>query len=341
MFTILTINPGASSLKIGIFFDSDEKYLCEFERSDDINFCTESISDFLNKHSILKLDAVVGRGGLLKPIKSGTYIVNDLMIKELKEAKRGDHPSNLGGLLAYDIAFKFHAQPFVVDPVSVDEMDDIARISGLNGIERESLSHALNMKAQAKKFAKAEKKKYDELKLIVAHLGSGISISVHSCGRMVDLSNPRDEGPFSVERCGSLPLVPLVSSVIEKKMGFDEFYSMIFRRGGLYSYLGTKSLNEVIERINGGDQFAEKIFDAMIYQIAKEIGAMATALNGQVDAIIITGGMAKCDELVNRLKKRISFISRLEIYPGENELSSMAMGALRVLRGEEKALEYK
>ena len=355
MYYLLIINPGSTSTKLAVF--EDEKILLKktikhsveeltkFKSiSEQKDYRKKAILDYLKKNSfdIKKLSAVVGRGGLLKPLKSGTYRVNDKMLEDLKQAKRGEHASNLGGLIAYEIATPLTIPSFIVDPVAVDEYEPIAYYLGLKGVERESLSHALNTKAVAKRYAKEINDNYNNLNLVIAHLGSGISVSAHKKGRMIDVTNSKEEGAFSPERSGSIPCVKLAKLCFSGKYDLKQIINMIFREGGLYSYLKTKDFAEIMEKVEKGDKYAKEVVNAMIYQIGKEIGAMATVLNGTVDAIIITGGMAYSDYLVNELKKRIDFISPIvKIYPGEDELKALNEGALRVLKGEEKEVIYE
>ncbi len=355
MYHLLVINPGSTSTKLAVF--EDEKLLFKetirhsveelagFKSiSEQKDYRKKAVLDCLEKNGfdIKKLSAVVGRGGLLKPLKSGTYRVNSKMLEDLKQAKRGEHASNLGGLIAYEIATPLNIPSFIVDPVAVDEYEPVAYYSGLKGMERESLSHALNTKAVAKRYAKEINNSYDNLYLVIAHLGSGISVSAHKNGRMVDVTNSKEEGAFSPERSGTIPCVKLAKLCFSGKYDLKQVVNMIFREGGLYSYLKTKDFAEIMEKVNSGDKYAKEVVDAMIYQIAKEIGAMATVLEGKVDAIIITGGMAYSDYLIDELKKRIGFISSIiKIYPGEDELQALNEGALRVLKGEEEEVAYE
>ena len=353
-FYILTINPGSTSTKIGLFMNDKKVF------SETIRHSEEEISRFskiieqkeyrknavllcLEKHGfeLNKLSAVVGRGGLLKPLPSGTYKVNEKMIKDLEEAKRGEHASNLGAIIAHSIANSLNIPSFIVDPVSVDEFCPLARYSGLKELERESLSHALNTKAIAKRYCKENGKDYSKINLIVAHLGSGISVSAHLNGKMIDVTNSREEGAFSTERAGSVPCVKLAKLCFSSNFEYRDIERMLFREGGLYSYLGTKDLLKIMDMIKKGNEFAKEVIDAMIYQIAKEIGAMATVLRGDIEAILITGGMAHEPYVVDELKKRISFIAPIYVYPGEDELLALAEGAFRVLCGEEEVKEYK
>jgi butyrate kinase len=283
---------------------------------------------------------VVGRGGLLRPMESGTYRVDEKMITDLCEAKRGKHASNLGAMIAHEIASGLGVPAFIVDPVSVDEWDPLARLSGLENLDRHCLSHALNTKAVVKRFAKENHKNYSDLRLIVAHLGSGNSISAHAGGRMVDVTNSMEEGSFSTERSGTVPILGLAKLCFSGKYTYQDIEKMTFRQGGLASYLGTKELPEVMAKVDAGDAKAKLVFDAMVYQIAKEIGAMATVLAGRVDAILLTGGMANVTRLCDAIEERVKFIARVYRYPGEDELIALAEGALRVLTGEEKEKIY-
>jgi butyrate kinase len=290
--------------------------------------------------SIAKLSAVVGRGGLLPPLASGTYEVNPQMLDELRAAKRGEHASNLGAYLAHALAEKAGVRAYIVDPVSVDEWPEIARLSGTALLQRQSLSHALNSKAVAKRYAHEQGNAYEALRLIVAHLGSGISVSAHAGGRMIDATNSREEGAFSTERAGGVPAMQLLDLCFSGTYTRKQIDAMLCRDGGLQSYLGTKDLCEVERRIAVGEAHAATVFNAMAYQIAKEIGGMAAALSGRVDAILFTGGMAHSERLVAKLSEYVQWIAPIALYPGEDELQALAEGALRVLRAEEQALQF-
>jgi butyrate kinase len=354
-YKILVINPGATSTKVALYEDNSPIFREVIKHSGE----QLSRSDtYLAQHSlrrevILKLlaqkgvqvkdlDVVVGRGGPFKPLGSGTYRVNDVMLEDIRKGRvQAEHISNIGALLADEIARPHGLPAFVVDPVSVDEFDPVARISGLPELERKCLSHALNLKMVAKKYSRSIGKPYDELNLIVVHLGGGISVTAHLRGRMVDVNNANDGGPFSPQRTGSLPVTGLAKLCYKGGYSFSEMISKLIKRGGLLAYLGTDNLEEVTRRIEDGDSKARLILEAMAYQIAKEIGAMATVLKGRVDAIIITGGMAYSQLLLGWIKERIAFISKVVIYPGEDEMEALALGALGVLRGEEEAKKYR
>ncbi|MEJ2217545.1 MAG: butyrate kinase [Gemmatimonadota bacterium] len=353
---ILALNPGSTSTKIGLF-RGDEAVGEETVRHPD-----EALRPFARRPVLDQLDmrlaavrealarlgvppdrpvAVAGRGGLLEPLTSGTYVVNDAMLHDLREARRGEHASNLGAFLALGLADEAGCPAFVVDPVSVDEWEPVARLSGLAGLDRECLSHALNTKAVAKRLARQTGRPYDTLRLVIAHLGSGISISAHRDGRMVDVCNPREEGPFSADRAGGLPAIKLLDLALSGEATHDELVRRIFREGGVYSYLGTRDLADVERRVEAGDADATLVVDAMLYQIAREIGAMATVLHGRVDAILLTGGMAHSVRYTEDLTRRVDWIAPVRVFPGEDELRALAEGALRVVSGEEKALEYR
>lgn len=355
VYRVLAINPGSTSTKIAIF-DNEKPVLEETLRHsseelskydtvfDQYKFRKDIILETLNKKgiNITKLSAVVGRGGLVKPIPGGTYKVNDAMLKDLKVGVMGEHASNLGGILAYEIASQLNIPSYIVDPVVVDELDDIARISGMPEIERKSIFHALNQKAIARRVAKEKfGKKYEELNLIVAHLGGGISVGAHKKGRVVDVNNALDgEGPFTPERTGGLPVRDLIKLCYSNKYTLEEMKKKIKGNGGLVAYLNTNDAREVVKMINNGNKEAELIYKAMAYQVAKEIGSCAAVLEGDVDGIVITGGIAYDDLFTKWIKERVSFISKVFVYPGEDELLALAQGAIRVLKGEEKAKEY-
>jgi len=283
----------------------------------------------------------VGRGGPFKPLESGSYIVNEKMLSDVKAGNvQADHPSNLGALIAHEITKDTSVPAFIVDPVSVDEFPPVARISGLPQLERKSLGHALNIKMVARKAALELGKKYEELNLIILHLGSGISVSSHLKGKMIDVNNANDMGPFSPQRTGALPVTGLAKLCFSGKYTQPEMYNLLTKKGGLWAYLGTDNVEEVERKIDRGDQKAKLIYEAMVYQIAKEIGAMATTLDGKVDTIVLTGGIANSKRLVNIITNKVKFIARVLVFPGEDEMEALTLGALRVLSGEESPKEY-
>lgn len=351
---LLTINPGSTSTKIGVFENENLIFEQTLRHSTDEIGSYEKIYDQyeFRKRIILEslkannielnsLDTVVGRGGLLKPIEGGTYVVNDTMLEDLRIGVLGEHASNLGGILAYEIANEIGVNAFIVDPVVVDELQDVARISGLKEIERKSIFHALNQMAVSRRYAKSLGREYNELNLIVAHLGGGISVGAHEKGRVIDVANALDgEGPFSPERTGSLPVGDLIKLCYSGKYTHDEVKKMIKGNGGLVSYLNTNDAREVVKMIDDGDKYAELIYYAMAYQVAKEIGAQATVLKGKVDAIILTGGVAYDKMFTNWVVEMVNFLSEVVIYPGEDELTALAEGGLRILRGEEHPKIY-
>lgn len=354
IFRLLIINPGSTSTKIAIF--DNEKPVMETTLrhtneelapyktvADQFEFRKNVILDTLNQNdiNITKLNAVVGRGGLLRPMEGGTYNVNDAMLEDIRTAAMGQHASNLGALIAREIAGQLNIPSFIVDPVVVDELDEIARISGMPEIERISIFHALNQKAVARRAAKDLGKPYEELNLIVAHLGGGISVGAHRNGRIVDVNNALDgEGPFSPERAGSLPVSGLIKLCYSGKYTIDELKKKLVGNGGLIAYLGTNDGREVEDMIKKGNKEAELVYKAMAYQVSKEIGACATVLEGKVDAILITGGLAYDKALISWIKESVEFIAGIKVYPGEDEMIALAEGGLRVLRGEEEAKEY-
>lgn len=351
---VLVLNPGSTSTKVAVFRGG--KPLCqesiEHERAELEKYPRivgqhpmrqKVVMDFLARHKVdvKSLGAVVDRGGLLKPISSGTYRINEAMLHDLREAKRGEHISNVGAFIAKEIADQAGCPAFIVDAVSVDEFTPLARVSGLAGIERKSLLHALNMRMAALQACQEMGKRLDEVNLIVAHLGGGISISPVERGKFVDVNNANEHGPFSPERAGHVPCADLVKMCFSGKFSKDDVIKKLTRAGGLLAYLGTNKAGEAVERAKGGDRQAAEVLEAMCYQIAKEIGACATVLKGKVDAIVVTGGVAYNTMLTGWIRDRTGFISkRFLVYPGEDEMPALAAGALRVLKGQEKAREY-
>lgn len=353
---VLAINPGSTSTKIAVYRGEECEYL------ENIKHSAEEIASFPNiasqyefrKNIILSrlkianvniedVEAVVGRGGLVKPIESGVYKINEVMKEDLKLSPLGEHASNLGGLIADDIAKSLpNAQAFIADPVVVDEFEEVARISGHPLLERISIFHALNQKAIARLHAKSMGKKYEELNLIIAHLGGGISVGAHHNGRVIDVNQALNgDGPFSPERSGSLPAWQLAELCFSGKYTKDEIKKMITGQGGFVAYLGTNSAFDVEKAAEAGDAKSKLIQDAMGYQVSKEIGAMATVLKGKVDAILITGGIAYNKGFVELIKERVDFIAPVAIYPGEDEMKALAINGLMVLDGEVETKEYK
>lgn len=350
---ILVINTGNTSTKVGLF-DSNEPVFVESIRHSEeeiaqfggINeqekFREEHVLTFLEEKGVdlSSLAAVAARGGLLRPLESGTYLVNDKMIDDLIEGKRGLHASHLSAQIGRAIAQKAGISCYIVDPISVDEYLPIARYSGHKLFEREVLTHALNMKAVAKRYAKENKLDYNKLALIVVHLGTGISVSIHKDGKMVDAINPSEEGCFSPDRSGGLPVIQVAKYITENQPDFKTFRKMVFGKGGLYSYLGTMDFRTVAKNYRDGDQETVGVVDAMAYQVAKEVGALATVNFGEIDNILLTGGMAYEDFLVDMIKERVQFIAPIVVYPGEDEMEALAEGICRVLDKEEEVNTY-
>lgn len=346
---LLIINPGSTSTKFSLYEEDTSLFeltlthtvedLAGFETiTDQFHFRRDLIVWELayRKTDLNRIAAVIGRGGLVRPIESGIYEVNEKMIEDLTTGLMGQHASNLGGLIAHDIAASLpNAKAYIVDPVVVDELQPVARISGHPEIERISIFHALNQKAVARMFADSVKKKYEDLNLIIVHLGGGISVGAHKKGRVIDVNNAlHGDGPFSPERSGGLPAGQLADICFGGKFSYAEIKSMITGKGGMVAYMGTNNFREVLNKAENGDQKAALIIDAESYQVGKEVGAMAAVLNGKVDAIIITGGMAFQEKFVNQIKAMISFIATVVVYPGEDEIKSLAYNGLLALDGK-------
>lgn len=353
---ILAINPGAGSTRVALFKDehpvfeetirhsTDELLACP-SIIDQYDLRTRSIMDLLHEKNtdISTLTAVVGRGGPFKPLKSGTYEVNDLLIKDVHEGNyQSEHPSLLGVLIAHKIAQQVGIKAYFVDPVSVDEFWDAARFSGLKEIPRKALSHALNVRNVAKKAALHLQKPYSSCNFLIIHLGTGITVAAHVQGQQVDSSNANEDGPFSPQRTGALPTMGLLKFAYQEGNSSDMMKKKLNRQGGMLSYLGTDSIEEIEQRIEKGDEQAARTYQAMIYQIAKEAGAYAVVCKGQIDAIIITGGIAHSKKFVGTLKSWISFLCpTVLVYPGEGEMEALVQGVLRVLRSEEETKVYE
>lgn len=354
VFKMLTINPGSTSTKIAVFENEDlvfEKTLRhsseeigKYEKiSDQFEFRKNVIEDVLidGGVKVTELHAVVGRGGLLKPIEGGTYVVNEPMIEDLKIGVLGEHASNLGGIIAKEIGDKVNIPSYIVDPVVVDEMNEVARVSGIPEIDRKSIFHALNQKATARRAAKELDKEYNECNFIVAHMGGGISVGAHEKGKVIDVANALDgEGPFSPERSGGLPVGDLVKMCFSGKYTQDEIKKRIKGNGGLVGYLNSNDVRDVQEKIANGDEKAKLIYEAMAYQVSKEIGSCASVLKGDVDAILLTGGIAYSDVFTSLIEDRVKFICDVKVYPGEDEMIALAQGGLRVLNKQEEPQVY-
>ena len=352
---VLAINPGSTSTKIAVFDENQNRIVektihhntAETRTHDGIltqkDMRLQYVLDTLKENDIApeSLSAVVGRGGIIKPIDSGTYIVNESMIRDLKSASALVHASTLGGIIAYEIAQKYGLIAYVVDPVVVDEMDPCAKLSGIPGIERRSVFHALNTKEIARRAAKQLNIEYENGRFIVAHMGGGITVGAHMYGRVVDVNDAMaGEGPFTPERCGAIPVAGIIEMCYSGKTK-EEMMRFVSGGGGMSAYLGTNDLREVEQMIKTQDEFAALVMDSMAYQVAKEIGAMSAVLEGRVNAIVLTGGLAYSNRFTGAIKRRVDLIAPVLVYPGEDEMLALSSGALRVLKGEERAKEYK
>ncbi len=354
-YKLLIINPGSTSTKIGVY-EGEKEVLEETLRHsseeilkydtifDQLDFRKEVILNVLKEKGIdiNELDTVVGRGGMLKPIEGGTYEVNDAMVEDLKIGVQGPHASNLGGILSNEIAKEIGKRAFIVDPVVVDEMEDVARLSGVPELPRKSKFHALNQKAVAKRYAKEHNTSYEDVNLIVVHMGGGVSVGAHRKGRVIDVNNALDgDGPFSPERAGGVPSGELLEMCFSGKYSKEEVYKKLVGKGGFVAYANTNDARDLIKLSQEGDEKGSLIFNAFIYQIAKEIGSMAVVLDGDVDAIVLTGGIAYSDYVTNAINKKVKWIAPMVVYGGEDELLALAQGAIRVLDGVEEAKIYK
>ena len=355
MFRLLAVNPGSTSTKVAYFHDDVQIFsrtivhhteeLAPFSSvNDQFQLRSALIEQILQAESIdpAQIDAFVGRGGLLRPLAGGTYWVDEEMLDDLRQGVGGEHASNLGALIIDVFAKRYQKPAFIVDPVVVDEMDDLARLSGHPLFPRKSIFHALNQKSVARKAASQLGKSYSEVNLVVAHLGGGISVGAHRCGRVIDVNNALDgEGPFSPERSGTLPCGDLVRYCFSGAAGLKQVLKMIKGEGGMVAYLGSNDIREILEKINAGDVEAERIYRGMAYQVAKQIGQKAVVLKGKVDAIVLTGGITNDKLIVSWIEEYVSFLAPVLVFPGEEEMQALAEGALRVLRGEEVALIYR
>ena len=353
-YKLLIINPGSTSTKIGVYEDEKELFEETLRHTneeikkydtiyDQFGFRRDLILKVLKEKNfdMKTLSVVVGRGGLLKPMEGGTYKVNDAMIEDLKIGVQGSHASNLGGIIARSIGDELNVPSFIVDPVVIDELADVARLSGVPELPRKSIFHALNQKAVAKRYGKESGKGYENLNLVVVHMGGGVSVAAHNHGRIVDVNNTLDgEGPFSPERAGSVPAADLIKMCFSGKYSEAEIYGKIVGKGGFVGYLNTNDVKVVIDKMEAGDKECEAVYKAFVYQIAKSIGEMSVVLGGKIDQIIFTGGIAYSPTLVPDLKEKVQWIAPVTVYPGEDELLALAQGAIRVLDGEEEAKVY-
>ena len=354
MFRILTINPGSTSTKVAVY--ENETLLVEAvarHSREELAGC-ESILEqkpirlrlvlsMLQEKGITigSLDAVVGRGGLIEPIDSGTYTINERMKRDLVASTAAVHASALGGIMAEEIGRDAGIPSFVVDPIVVDEMDQYARLTGFPGIERRSVFHALNQKAIARRCAAEMGTVYENGRFVVAHMGGGITVGAHRYGRVIDVNDALDgEGPFTPERTGGIPAASLIRLCFSGAYTERELLEKVTKAGGMTAYLGTNDLRKCERLIKEGDEYAALVLESMAYQVSKEIGAMVAALEGRVDAIILNGGLAYSNRFTGAIKQRVGLIAKVLVYPGEDEMRALAEGALRVLRGQEKAIEY-
>jgi len=344
---ILVINPGSTSTKLALF--AGEKMVAEENVTtaaaagdmwSTFDARVAQILDFHQRHGAPALAATVGRGGLIQPVPSGTIRVTEAMVADCRAGTRGEHPSNMGAVLADAVAKPRGIPAFVVDSVAVDELSPLARYSGHPLIAREALSHALNLHAAARKACARLGKKLADSRFVVVHLGGGISVTAMEGGRQVDCNNAISDGPFAPNRAGGLPVQALVQICFSGQYTAADLKKMTMKEGGLKAYLGTDDAREVEKRIAAGDAKAREVYEAMAYQVAKEVGAMAAAMKGKLDAVVVTGGIAHSELFCGWLAERVSFAAPMLRFPGAFEMEALALGALRVLRGEEKALDY-
>lgn len=353
MEKLLIINPGSTSTKIAVFEDEkalfiesishDSESLSKYDNIvDQYEFRRDLIIETLIKKeiSLNDISGIVARGGLLPPVEAGAYKVNDDMVWQLRFAPQNEHASNLGAIIAHSISVEYGIPAFVYDGVTVDEMLPIVKITGLPEMRRKGLGHNLNMRAAAMRYAKENNKEYRDCSLIVSHLGGGISVSLHKDGRVADIVTD-EEGPFSPERTGGLPLFQVIDTATSGKYDKKSLMKIVKNKGGLMAYFGVNDTRVVEKMIEEGNEKAKLIYEAMALNVAKYIAYESAVVNGQVEAILITGGIANSKLFTSLVKERIEFIAPVIIYPGENEMESLALGGLRVLKGLEKAKEFK
>jgi butyrate kinase len=348
-YRILAINPGSTSTKFGVFENETPLFervvrhaVGEFENCPNLlaqkEYCTNLILEALALHHIrlADLDAVVGKGRLVTPLEKGTYLIDDTMVRDLSRGFAVTHPSSLGGIIAAELSAKYGIPGYVVDPVVVDEMEPRARLTGIPGIERRSIFHALNTKAIARLCAENMGVAYEDGRFIVAHMGGGITIGAHRYGRVVDVNDAlAGEGPFTPERCGAVPLESVVEMCFSGQYSEKDILALCHKRGGMAAYLDTNDMREVEKMIKQGDDHAALVMDSMAYQVGKEIGAMAAVLEGRVDAVILTGGLAHSTRFTGAIKQMVDRLAPVKTYPGEHEMAALALGALQVLKGKE------
>jgi butyrate kinase len=350
---ILVINPGNTSTKVAVYDGvtplhiesikhTDEELSCFCDINAQKDFRENLIDRFFEKKGIdpTAIRAIAARGGLLKPLASGTYVVNREMVDDLKAARNGSHASNLAAQIGYSLAAKLGVTCYIVDPVSVDEAEPLARYSGHPLFSRVMLTHALNMKAVAKRFCREKELNYQQVTLLVIHLGTGNSLSLHQNGRMIDAVNPSEEGAFSADRSGGLPILQVARHICDQNLKYKEFEKMVFGNSGLFAYLGSKDFLKIKDKYLEGEARTMEVVQAMAYQVAKEAGALATVVDGRVDAILITGGIAFNEFFTELIGKRVKFIAPVHVYPGEDEMQALAEGVSRIIHGEEAAKNY-
>lgn len=354
VYRIMAINTGSTSTKIAVYDNELPVRVKSYSHENitvhsyhkifaQIDFRKKVILGFLDEYGIPleSIDVFVGRGGLLRPILSGTYEINETMLADLESEKYGAHSCNLGAALAHELAQVYGKPAYIVDPVVVDELSPYARVSGLKAIKRKSIFHALNQKATAHRYANEINKRYQDLNLIVVHLGSGISVGLHKKGKVVDVNNALGgEGPFTPERAGTLPVFQLIDLCFSGEYTKETLKKHIVSKGGLFSYIGTSDGIEIEKRIASGDEEAKFYLEAMGYQIVKNIGALYFAAKGDIDAVLLTGGLAYSKNLIQFLQDNLPDYVNIKIYPGENEMESLVLGVLRVLQGKEEVKHY-
>jgi len=354
MYTLLVINPGSTSTKIGVFRDLEEVFSETVAHSaEDLagyssvasqyEFRERHIREVLSKRGFDRqsISAVVGRGGLLRPIPGGVYRITESMLRDLRSAEYGEHASNLGAIIAYSLGTEWKVPSFIADPVVVDELSEVARVAGHALFRRVSIFHALNHKAVCRRYAKEKGRKYEEMNLIVAHMGGGVSVGLHQKGRVVDVNQALSgEGPFSPERAGTLPAGDLVKLCFSGKYGEKDVLKMLTGRGGMVSLMGTNDMREVERASRSGDPKGALYYEAFIYNVGKYIGSLAAAAGGKVDGIILTGGIAHAEAITSGLTRMCGWIAPVVAYPGEGELEALALAGVRALSGEAEVQEY-
>lgn len=352
MEKLLIINPGSTSTKIAVYNDETPEFVESIEHSveetskydaifDQYDFRKDTIIDCLNRHGVKleDLTAIVSRGGLLPPVKAGAYKVNEDMVWQLQYNPNNEHPSNLGAPIAYALSKQLNIPAYVYNGITVDEMIPLTKITGFKDMRRKALGHNLNMGAAARKWEKETGNVYEKSNLVFAHMGGGITLSLHSQGQIIDFISD-EEGPMSPERSGGLPLFQVVDMAFSGKYDKKSMMNKIKRQGGILDHLGTNDTREVEKMIANGDEHAKLVYEAMALQVSKCIAELATTVCGKVDAIILIGGIAYSEMFTGMIKERVSYIAPVVVYPGENEMESLALGGLRVLRGQEEAKEF-